>query len=132
MTNDFSTDFATDIAEYLFDGTQLPTPPGTIYVALFDDTGTEVTSDFQNGRVGLAVPGDWSRSGSQADNGVDVAFGEATADVSNIARVGLWDSASGGTEFGRFDIDDADAPFDVSDGSTLTINTGNLDFDVLD
>jgi hypothetical protein len=46
--------------------------------------------------------------------------------------VGLFDAATGGFEFARFDIDDADAPFDVSDGSTLTINTGNLDFDVLD
>jgi len=135
MTNDFSTEFAVDLAEYLSQGTALPqTPPDPIYVALFDDTGTEVSGDFANGRVATAAGTDWNLAGETFTNANDIAFGEATVDVNSIEAVGLWD-ASGvglGYEFINGVLDDADVPFDVADGSTLTINAGEFSTEILD
>jgi len=52
--SDFSVHIAEQIRDLMSQGT-VRAPPTTVYVAVFDDTDTERSTDFQNDRVGLAA-----------------------------------------------------------------------------
>jgi len=132
MTDNFGPYLAEEIAEWLFDGNDVAASPGTVYVALLDDTDTDVSGDFANGRVAMGTA-DWTEiDATQYENAIDISFGEASADVTNIETVALYDSSTvgGGNELVRGL--EQDAPFDVSSGTTFTIQTGDLTVDVLE
>ena len=132
MTDNFGPYLAEEIAEWAFDGVDVDTAPGTVHIALFDDTNTEVTGDFANGRVALGSA-DWTEvSATEYENGIDIAFGEASTDVTNIESVAVYDSSTVGAGNELFRGNEDNAPFDVSSGSTYTINSGNLNIDVLE
>lgn len=127
--SDLSVYAAGQFVDWLSQGT-VATPPSSIYVAAFDDTGTEVSDQFLNGRVEVPAGSGWDVVGTDFENANTVSFGEAGADVSNIQDVALYDAATGGNELARYAYDDA--PFDVADGTTLLFESGQLQFDVVD
>jgi hypothetical protein len=106
------------------------TPPSDIYVALFDQGGTEVSTDFANDRVQTAAGTDWTTTGTGFENANLIDFGEATTDITDIQDVALFDAATGGNELARYDMDNS--PFNIADGSSLEFLTGDLSFDVVD
>ena len=127
--SDFSVYTATQIRDWMSQGT-VDAAPGNLYVTVFDDTGTEQTSDFAGARATTAAGTDWNTNGTQFENAKQISLGEATADVTNIQDVALFDANTGGNLIARYDL--ADAPFDVSEGTVLTWDTGNLSFDIVD
>ena len=131
--SDFSTYTADQVADWMSQGT-VATPPDPIYIAVFDDTGTEVSGDFQNDRVETAAGTDWSFIDAEQTNFKNASaidFGEAVGDVNNIEDVALYDDTltNGGNEIARYTI--TDAPFDVADGSKLVFEGGELEFNVI-
>lgn len=131
MPSDFSVYTAEQIADFMSQGT-VATPPSDIYVALFDGTGTEVSGDFQNGRVQTAAGTDWNLASTGFENASLIDFGEATVDVNDITDVALFDAdqATGGNELARYPMDDT--PFSIATGSSLEFQSGSLSFDVQD
>jgi len=130
--SDFSTYIADQIADWMSQGTIDPAPD-PVYVALFDDTGTEVSGDFANDRAETAAGTDWSYIDAEETNFENanlIDFGEATTTVNNIEDVALYDDtlANGGNQLARYTIDDT--PFDVAAGTKHQFETGDLEFDV--
>jgi hypothetical protein len=134
MTNDFGQDFAAQLADYFISGTDVDAPPATAYVTLYDDTGTELNGDLQNGRVGLAVGGDIAQGAdtTQFENAGEVNFGEATADIT-VQEFALKDSdADDATAVEFFRADITDAPQDFTTGTRVFFAAGELSVNILD
>jgi len=132
--SDFSTYTAAEIASWMSQGT-IDAAPDPIYIALFDDTGTEVSGDFANDRVATTAGTDWQyidAAQTAFENANWIDFGEATVDVNNIQDVALYDDtlANGGNEIARYAH--TGAPFDVAAGTKQQFTTGNLEFDVIE
>jgi len=129
--SDFSVYTAGQIADWMSQGT-VASPPTNLYVAVFDDTGTERSGDFQNDRVSTATGTDWTIVSTGFESGVQVDFGEASIDVNNLQDLALYDDtlANGGNEIARYAM--ASAPFSVSSGTALTFSAGDISFDVQD
>ena len=127
--SDFSVYTAGQVADWMSQGT-VATPPSTIYVALFDATGTEVSTDFQNDRVAVDAGTGWDVTNTAFENADVVDFGEATVDVSDIEDVALFDAETDGEELARYQMDDT--PFNIASGSSLDFPAGDLQFDVID
>ena len=73
---------------------------------------------------------DWSIVSTGFKNAAEVSFGEATADITGLQDIALFDASTGGNEIARYPL--SGAPFDVSDGTTLSFPAGNITFDVQD
>jgi hypothetical protein len=136
--SDFSVYTAGQIVDWLSQGT-IDAAPSNIYVALFDDTGSEVSDLFQNDRPSTTAGGDWNETNTGFENATEITFGEASQDIENITEVALYDDslANGGNELARYALSDAssqftNAPFDVSVGTIVQYEIGTLNFDVLD
>jgi len=128
--SDFSVYSATQFANWMSQGT-VNTPPTDLYVAVFDDTNTERSGDFVNGRVQTTTGTDWNIiNTNDFENANLIDFGEASTDVNNLQDIALFDAASGGNEIARYQL--ADALFDVSEGTILQYAAGEIDFDVVD
>lgn len=128
--SDFSVYTAGQIADWMSQGT-IETAPSDLYVTVFDDTGTERASDFASGgRVSTTTGTGWNIVATGFENANEVSFGEATADVTNLQDIALFDAATGGNEIARYNL--SGAPFDVSSGTTLAFPAGNISFDVQD
>ncbi len=127
--SDFSVHIAGEILNLMTQGT-VRTPPSNIFVAVFDDTGTERSSDFQNGRASTSAGTDWTITDTEVENANEISLGEATADVTNLVDVALFDAATGGDKLAQYQMDAT--PFDVSTGTTLTFPASDLSFDVVD
>jgi len=126
--SDFSVFTADEIVNWMSQGT-VGTPPSDLYVTLFDDTGTELDDDLQNGRVQTATGTGWDVTNTSFENAAQIDFGEATADFS-IQEVALFDAATGGNEIARYAI--ATAPQDITTGTRVFFPAGDLSFDVID
>lgn len=132
--SDFSVYTAQQITDWMSQAT-VASAPTNLYIALFDNTGTEVSGDFLNDRPETAAGTEWDVVGTNDtdfENNAAIEFGEASVDVDNLEDVALFDDtlANGGNEIARYQMEDA--PFDVAAGSTLTFNPGDLSFDVID
>jgi len=128
--SDFSVYTAGQIADWMSQGT-IATAPANLYVTVFDDTGTERATDFAvGGRVSTTAGTDWTITNTAFENGTEISFGEATADITNLQDIALFDAATGGNEIARYAM--GGAPFDVSDGTTLAFPAGNFTFDIVD
>lgn len=134
MTNDFGADFAGELTDYIVDGTDLPAASGTYYVTLYDDTGTELNGDLQNGRVGV-TNADWTETAASAfENAAEINFGEVTA-TSNITvqEFAIKDSdADDATARELFRSDIVDAPQEFAPDTRVFFMAGDLDVDILD
>lgn len=129
--SDFSTYTASQVADWMSQGT-VETPPGSLWVTLFDDAGNELNADLQNGRVETTAGTDWNIvNTNDFENGVEIDFGEATSDIT-IQDVAIYDSDTGGSnnELARYEI--STAPDSRSSGTRIFFATGDLSFDVLD
>ena len=127
--SDFSVHIAEEIRDLMSQGT-VRTPPSTVYVALFDSTDTERSTDFENDRVAVAAGSGWNVTNTSFENANVVDFGEATADVDNLEDVALFDAETDGEELARFQMDGT--PFNIASGSTLEFPAGDLSFDIID
>ena len=128
--SDFSVYTAEQVADFMSQGT-IETPPSELYVAVFDDTGTERSGDFaSDGRVSTTTGTDWDIVATGFENGAAIDFGEAVGDVTNLQDIALFDASTGGNEIARYTM--SGAPFDVADGTTLIFPIGNVTFDVVD
>jgi len=130
MTNDFSPYTAGEITDWLSQGVDMPTAPTELFVTVFDDTNTELDSSLSNAREGISTSGGWTKTGTAFENTNQVSLGEATANLTNIQDVALYDAATAGNQLARYTI--SNGPFDLADGSTLVFDPAELSFDVLD
>lgn len=80
-------------------GSQMPTPPGTLYIALFttatDDTGagTEVSGGgYARAAIALSAPG----AAGAVSNAAQVPFPIATGSWGTVTHAALMSAASGG------------------------------------
>lgn len=132
MTQDFGTDFASEIVDYVAGGSAFPAAPGTVYVTLYDGAGNELNADVQNGRVAVSTGTGFTDNGTDFENSSEINFGEATSDIT-VQEVALKDSdAADGTarEFFRAAI--TNAPQDFATGTRVFLAAGQATFDVLD
>lgn len=128
--SDLSVAVAEDLAAWLTQGADFDPAPGTVYVTLFDDTGTELDGEFPEARVDTAAGEDWTQSGSYIENDTPISFGVPDADVTGIEDIALYDSASGSTELTRTTLDAA--PVDVPAGEIYTFASGQISIDIVD
>ena len=128
--SDFSVYTAEQVADWMSQGT-VATPPTDLYVAVFDGTG-EVSGDFANNRVQVPTGTGWNINGTGFQNASSVDFGEAAVDVNGIVDIALYDDtlANGGNELARYA--QADTPYDVSAGTNLIFQSGEINFDIED
>lgn len=136
MSDSFSGYLADQLINYLANGTQFNTPPGSLWITVEDDTGTELSSSFPNARLEVTSTG-WTvtdPSGaaydSRFENANTLDFGKASSDVSNIQRFVVYDAQTGGNLLLSSVIDSA--PFDVSSGTALTFEPGDASFDAIE
>jgi hypothetical protein len=104
-------------------------PPSDLYVTLYDDTGTELDGDLQNGRVQTAAGTDWDVTNTSFENASEINFGDALADIT-VQEVAIFDAATGGNEIARYAIDSA--PDSRNSGTRIFFPAGDLSFDVVD
>ena len=132
MTDDFGTDFADELTDYVVDGADIPAASATYYVTLYDDDGTELNDELTNGRVGVGTA-DWTETDSNAfDNAAEIDFGETTTDITveEFAIKDSDDDDAGARELFRADI--TNAPQDFADGTRVFFEAGDLSVDILD
>jgi len=136
MTNDFGQDFAQELAEYFSAGTDVTAPPGTVYVTLYDDTGSELNGDLQNGRVGVSPGSGWDQGAdaTEFENANEINFGDNTSGSTiTVQEFAIKDSDNTDTnalEYFRADVQNA--PQDFSDGTRVFFAAGELSVNVLD
>lgn len=127
---DFSAYLAEEIVDWMSQNTQLDTPPTDLYVTVFDDTDTELSSNLTGARKAVSTSDDWTKNGTNFENANTISLGTASAELTNVTDVALFDASTGGNLIARYDINEA--PFNVADGSELTFEAGDLSFDVVD
>jgi hypothetical protein len=110
--------------------TQLDTPPTDLYVTVFDDTNTELSSNLTDARKAVSTAGGWTKNGTDFENANTISLGTASTDLTNVTDVALYDASTGGNLIARYGINEA--PFNVADGSELTFEPADLSFDVVD
>lgn len=130
MADSLSTALATDLIDYLAEGTQFPEPP-TLHVSVLDDTNTDRAADFANAPA--AVPeGDWSTLGTTFTNSAIVDLGEATADVSGIEDIVIYDGPDPATDTELLRTPADDTPITVSTGVKLVFTPNEIDYDAIE
>jgi hypothetical protein len=129
--SDFSVYTAEQITDWMSQGS-INTAPADLYITVFDDTGTELDGSLSNARAQTSAGTDWNEDadGTGFENANLISLGEATASLSNIQEVGIFDSATGGNLLARYTL--TDAPFDLATGSSIEFKAGELAFDVID
>jgi hypothetical protein len=132
--SDFGTDFAEELTDYVVDGTDIPAAEATYYVTLYDDTGTELNGDLQNGRVGVGTT-DWTETDATAfENASEINFGEVTATsnitVQEFAIKDIDDTDANARELVRATI--TDAPEEYAPDTRVFYAAGELDVDIED
>jgi hypothetical protein len=127
---DFSAYLAEEITDWMSQNTQLDTPPAALWVTVFDDTDTELSSSLTQARQDVSTSGGWTKNGTNFENANQISLGEAAGQLSNVQDVALFDAETGGNLIARYTINEA--PFNVADGSELTFEAGDLSFDVVD
>ncbi|MFP4117240.1 MAG: hypothetical protein ACLFSD_00105 [Salinivenus sp.] len=133
MSDNFSEYTAEQITEWLSQGDDMPTAPDPLYVTLYDDGGSELDGDLENGRVSTDAGTDWDEPDATSfENANDIDFGEATTDITvqEVAIKDADDTDGNSNVLVRGDIQDA--PQDFSDGTQVLFEAGDFDFDVLD
>lgn len=133
MSNDFGKDFAEDLTDYLSQGTNLPTAPGTVYITLYDDTGAELNSSLQNGRVAVTTGTGFNEPTTTSfENANEIDFGEATSDITiQEAAIKAGDAIDGNTTvYARADV--TNAPQSFTTNTRVFYSAGELTFDVLE
>ena len=134
MTDDFGTDFATELAAYFYDGDEITAPPAEAYVTLYDDAGNELNTDLQNGRVSTGIPLDWEQGADPTifENGAEIDFGESLADIT-VQEFAIKESdADDDTALIYYRADVNGAPLDFADGTRVFFEAGDLTVDILD
>lgn len=113
-------------------GNVMPTPPSSIYVALFDGNprsgGTEVTTDVRS--AGRVVP-TWTIPAANATDNVlvtsaDTSFGNSESDV-DITHAAIFDAATGGNMLAAKALPQTAA---VTTGALVKFAAGKLRFTI--
>jgi len=132
--DDFGIDLAEDLTDYIVDGTDIPAASATYYVTLYDDTGTELNGDLQNGRVGVGTA-DWTETDATAfENAAEVDFGEVTATGTiTVQEFAIKDAdATDANSRVLYRAAITNAPQDFAADTRVFFEAGELDVDVLE
>lgn len=131
----FSEYLAEELTNWLASNTGFASSPTDLYVTLWNDQDNELSTEFPNARLSVNNS-DWTVTDSGAsfdsrfENAVEIDFGQASSDVDNINRFAVYDASTGGNLLLTAPIDDA--PFDVSSGTRVKFDVGNVSFDVIE
>lgn len=130
MADSLSTHLATQIVEYLANGTQFPTPP-TLHVSVEDTGDTDQSSNLSSAPITTAAS-DWTVSGTTFENANQLDFGDATADITGIESVTIYDGPDPATDNLLLESDITNGPYDVSSGTSFIIDATDLTFDAVE
>ena len=128
--SDFSPYFAGEIVDWMSQDAAFDDQPSALYVSVFDDTDTELDDNLTDARAGVSTEDGWDRTNTSFENTDQISLGEASTELTNVTDVALFDAASDGNVLARYEIEQA--PFNVSEGSELSFEAGELSFDVID
>lgn len=126
MASELSNYLADEILDW-FKGTDMPSAPTTVYVALFDGdptaagtSGTEVTTDIRPaGRLGVT----WGSIAARAvTNSANIDFGTADSNA-DVTHAALFDAASGGNMLCYSPLDNVRS---IIAGDPVVIPSGDL------
>lgn len=127
MSDDFSPYYAGLIVDHLSQAVDMPTAPTTLEVVLYDDTGSELSSELSGGRVSTSTGSGWTTDGTEFSNANELDFGEALSQIT-LQEFGLIDGS--GNELIRGDVNGA--PLDFPQGARVFAPAGRLSTDILD
>ena len=138
--SDFTTTSEELFRDWLSQGSDTPSPPSELYVALHTsnpgndpDGSSEVDADDYD-RASVSTTGGWDTTGtggpSGFENAEDVHFGEAESDWGTITHVSLWDTDdTSGNAFAAYALTDG-SEGEVTDGVDVLFPAGDLSFDI--
>lgn len=91
----------TDLLNWIFNNTDMPASSTEVYVALHTadptespDGSTEVDAGTTSYDRRATSPADWTISGNQASNDVEIDFPQATEDWGTITHFSVWNGAT--------------------------------------
>lgn len=132
---DFADYLEGQIRDWMSQGSAMPTPPGSLWVALHTtapgespDGSTEVgAGDYD--RSAIPASTGWNTpTANSFDNANEINFGEATSDWGTLEATSLWDGPdSADNPLAAFNLD---STIPVLSGDTFKFNAGDLDFSV--
>jgi len=131
----FSEYLAEELTNWLASNTAFDGSPTDLYVTVWDTSETELSGDFPNARLAVnnsnwTVTDSGASFDSRFENANELDLGEATADLQDIDRIAIYDASTGGNLLLTTRL--SDAPFDVSSGTRLKFQAGDVNFDVLE
>lgn len=131
MADSLSNYLATEIIEWLANAEDFDTAPDTLYVSVEDDTDTDLSDDLQNAPVGIGSS-DWVTSDTTFKNDTDVNLGEASANLDNVETITIYDGSDPGEDNLLLETPITNGPFDVSDGTELIFESGDIEYDAVE
>lgn len=133
--SDFTSYIETEIAEWFSQGTDMPTAPDPLFVALHtgdpgNDASANEVSAADYDRVSTAASTDWSVSGNGPatitnDNAIE--FGVASNNWGTVSYATLWDSQTGGNPIGIYEVTN---PKEIAVDDEARFPSGDMTFDI--
>lgn len=132
--SDFTDYTEGQIADWLVGGVDMPVAHGNVYVALHngnpgDGGGNNEVSAGSYSRVQTAAGTDWTVTGGDFENSVDVKFPEAQESWGTITHFTLWDGSTSSDN--ALAVSSLVQNRDVNTGDTPVFRGGNLNGSVL-
>jgi len=130
MAYAFSAYYAGIIRDHLSQGTDAPTAYTDLYVTIFDDTDTELSSNLTNARAAVPTGSGWTVTNTSFENANQIDLGEASTTLENVTDVAIFDAETGGNLLLRGELQEA--PFNIANGTSFTFEAGDIDVDIQD
>lgn len=129
------------IANWMANGTQMPTPPANPHVALHTadptDAGTagEIdTATTSYRRVSTTAGADWTLAGGNLENAIEITFPQATEPWGTVSHATLWTGPNSTTDATAPDNPYAVMPLStaraIDTNDQLRFAAGNLSFSI--
>lgn len=132
---DFTDYLENNVANWMVNNTQMPTPPANPHVALHtaDPTETGDTAELDPGttsyeRVSTA-PTDWTITGGNLENANEVTFPQATESWGSITHATLWTGNDPAAD-DAYAIMELSTAKSIDTDDQLRFSAGNLSFSI--
>lgn len=122
-----------NLRDWYSQGTDMPSAPGTVHVALHtgapgDDGASNEVTGGSYAREATTAGTDWNTpANGQFANANQISFTQATANWGTVTHASIWDAATGGNCLA---VTDLDADELVESGDTFVFNAGDLSFTI--